>query len=84
MKTEEIGRIFRKIELRIPSHIEKTFSRPSKLFNSKKISIDGMDRLKYWKSKLKRDEIESILKIVHSFEIDIYTDNITLQRKLSF
>jgi hypothetical protein len=62
--------------LKVPSNIKKIVSKPSRLSNNKKKKIEGADRLTYWKFKLKRKEIESILNMVHSFEVDIYTDDI--------
>ena len=82
-ENEEMRKIFGKVGLRIPSHIKKIVSKPSRVSNKNK-KIEGMDRLKYWKSKLKRKEIESILKIVHSFGIDIYTEDIMPNLDCSF
>jgi hypothetical protein len=74
-ENEEMRKIFGEFGLRVPSNIKKIVSKPSRLSNNKK-KIEGVDRLTYWKSKLKRKEIETILKIVHSFGVDMYTDDI--------
>ncbi len=72
---EEIGRIFGMLGLKVPSNIRKIFFKLSKLSNPLKSNLSEINRLTYWKSKLERDEMASILKLVNAFEIDIYNDD---------
>ncbi len=72
---EEIHKIFKRVGLKFRNDIHRIFSKPSKLSNPQKARVYDFNRLTYWKEKLYKNEIASILKIAEHFEIDIYTDD---------
>ena len=73
---EETGRIFDTLRLSVPRNLDKTISKPTTVSSKKSPILVGGNLLEYWKTRLTRDEIHTILDIVHAFGIDIYTDDI--------
>lgn len=72
---EEVNRIFDMLGLRVPSGINETISKPTTVSSNRNKLTCEENMLRYWKAKLRKDEIRSILDIVNSFGIDIYGDD---------
>lgn len=75
-KHAEISIIFNALRLRIPRNLDETISKPTSVSSKKSPILAGGNLLEYWKTRLTRDKIRTILNIVHAFGIDIYTDDI--------
>ena len=77
-KKEELERIFTLLDLSIPYGIDDTISKPTNVSSNKdKSYLIERENLQNWKSELSKYEIRTVLDIVHSFGIDLYTSDIT-------
>lgn len=70
---EEIKRIFDYINEEVPEKAHETFKRPSKTTHDKSYLGTPKQLLK-WKKKLSERQIKNILKVVHWFGLDFYTE----------
>jgi len=71
---EELNRIFALAGLKVPEKTHSLALQPASTSSSKKTVSGRKDYAGYWKTKLCKDDITSILDTVHTFGIDLYGD----------
>lgn len=67
------SRIYNGINMEMPQNLITDLDRPSSTTKPGAMVLHGGNQLEGWTKKLKADEIDEILDIVHAFGIDIYT-----------
>ncbi len=70
----EIKKIFEYINEEVPEKVYEKFKRPSKTTHDRSYLGTPKQLLK-WKNKLSERQIKNILKVVHWFGLDFYTEN---------
>lgn len=71
---DEIKRVFGYINEETPEKVYEKFKKPSKTTHDKSYLGTSRQLLK-WKNKLSDRQIKNILKVVHWFGLDFYTEN---------
>lgn len=70
---KEIRRVFDYIHEEVPDEVYEKFKKPSKTTHDKSYLGTPKQLLK-WKKKLSERQVENILKVVHWFGLDFYTE----------
>lgn len=85
LKTKnELNRIFNMLGLKVSSKIDRIISKPTNVTSKSASSFAQKSHLEYWQNKLDKYEIQTILNIAHSFEIDMYDENTMPNLNCSF
>ncbi|HIH72124.1 MAG: Uncharacterized protein XD43_1711 [Thermococcales archaeon 44_46] len=70
---EEIKKVFGYINEAVPEEVYERFKKPSSTTHDKS-HLGTQKQLSKWKRKLSKSQIENILKVVHWFGLDFYTE----------
>lgn len=73
---EEIERIFKFIDKKIPSKVFQDFDKPSKTTKEGSEILSGGNQLSGWEKQLNKTQINQILKVLNSFNIDTYNEEL--------
>jgi hypothetical protein len=69
----ELRRIFDYLDADLPAAVKAEFSRPSTSASDDLRTKDARAQLEKWTHQLSNRQIDNILRVVHAFEIDIYS-----------